>query len=248
MRRANLSVCQVIDDIAHILGPDSNRIHTVCVDMVIDHCNKVLDQRIGNQRCIAYRRPGRQRTLRTIPSDTPMTVLSRYCCGVRILNANFEAMETSKSDTMRWPFTANSAASIAPTSRVERYASLDVLRGAALLGILIMNIQGFAMVVAYVNPSVHMDLSGLNWWIWSLSHALADMKFMALFSILFGAGIVLGTARRDRIGQPSFSFFYRRYAWLLLFGLIHAYFLWHGDILVTYAICAFAVYWLRGLM
>ena len=177
-----------------------------------------------------------------------MTVLSRYCCGVRMLNANFEAMETSKSDTVRWPFTASSAASIAPTSRVERYASLDVLRGAALLGILIMNIQGFAMVsAAYVNPSVHMDLSGLNWWIWSLSHAFADMKFMALFSILFGAGIVLGTARRDRIGQPSFSFFYRRYAWLFLFGLIHAYFLWHGDILVTYAICAFAVYWLRGL-
>ena len=48
VRRANLSVCQVIDDIAHILGPDSNRIHTVCVDMVIDHRNKVLDQRIGN--------------------------------------------------------------------------------------------------------------------------------------------------------------------------------------------------------
>ena len=60
VRRANLSVCQVIDDIAHILGPDSNRVHALRVDMVIYHRDKVLDQRIGNQGCIVYWRPGRQ--------------------------------------------------------------------------------------------------------------------------------------------------------------------------------------------
>ena len=48
MRRAHAAVCQVIDDIAHILGSDSNRVHTVFVDMFVDHCNKILDQRISN--------------------------------------------------------------------------------------------------------------------------------------------------------------------------------------------------------
>ena len=48
MRCAHSAVCQVIDDIAHILGPDSNRIHTVCVDMVINYSDKIFDQRIGN--------------------------------------------------------------------------------------------------------------------------------------------------------------------------------------------------------
>ena len=134
-----------------------------------------------------------------------------------------------------------------PTSSSQRLASLDVLRGFALLGILIMNIQGFAMIsAAYSNPSLHMDLSGLNWWVWALSHAFADMKFMAIFSILFGAGIILATKRRDAAGRSSFAFFYRRNGWLLLFGLIHAYLIWFGDILVAYAVAAFVVFWFRG--
>jgi uncharacterized membrane protein YeiB len=134
-----------------------------------------------------------------------------------------------------------------PTSSSQRLASLDVLRGFALLGILIMNIQGFAMIsAAYSNPSLHMDLSGLNWWVWALSHAFADMKFMAIFSILFGAGIILATKRRDAAGRSSFAFFYRRNGWLLMFGVIHAYLIWFGDILVAYAVAAFVVFWFRG--
>lgn len=136
----------------------------------------------------------------------------------------------------------------APVHAQERIASIDVLRGFALLGILIMNIQSFAMVeAAYFDPSAHGDLSGINWWVWAISHAFADMKFMALFSMLFGAGIILATQSRDARGLPSFAYHYRRNLWLLVFGMIHGYLIWYGDILVTYALAAFVLYWLRSL-
>ncbi|MCH2251089.1 MAG: DUF418 domain-containing protein [Cognatishimia sp.] len=135
-----------------------------------------------------------------------------------------------------------------PIRARDRIESIDVLRGFALLGILLMNIQSFAMVeAAYFDPSQHGDLSGINWWVWAISHALADMKFMALFSILFGAGIVLVTVGRQEKGLPTLAHHYTRNFWLLLFGLIHAYLIWYGDILVTYAIAAFLLYWFRNL-
>jgi len=138
--------------------------------------------------------------------------------------------------------------SAAPVRIQDRIASIDVLRGFALLGILIMNIQSFAMVeAAYFDPSQYGDLTGVNWWVWALSHAFADMKFMALFSMLFGAGIVLVSQARQAEGLPTFTHHYTRNLWLLIFGLIHAYLIWYGDILVTYAVAAFVLYWLRNL-
>ncbi len=136
----------------------------------------------------------------------------------------------------------------APVRGQDRIASLDVLRGFALLGILVMNIQSFAMVeAAYFDPSQYGDLTGINWWVWAISHGVADMKFMALFSMLFGAGIVLVTQSRAAKGLPTFGHHHSRNFWLLIFGLIHAYLIWYGDILVTYAIAGFAFYWLRNL-
>lgn len=136
----------------------------------------------------------------------------------------------------------------APVPAQDRIESIDVLRGFALLGILLMNIQSFAMVeAAYFDPSQFGDLTGINWWVWALSHALADMKFMALFSMLFGAGIVLVSEARQARGHPTLGHHYFRNFWLLVFGLIHAYLIWYGDILVTYAIAAFVLYWLRNL-
>ena len=92
-----------------------------------------------------------------------------------------------------------------------------------------------------------MDISGVNLVIWTLSHVFADLKFMANFSMLFGAGVILATQRRDQAGQRRWSYHYERTFWLLIFGMIHAYFIWYGDILVTYALCGFVVYWFRNL-
>ncbi|NBV31785.1 MAG: hypothetical protein EBR93_04550, partial [Bacteroidetes bacterium] len=72
---------------------------------------------------------------------------------------------------------ANAASPINPTKQTERIHSLDLLRGIALLGILIMNIQSFAMPpAAYLNPTAYGDLEGINRWVWTLSHIFADQK------------------------------------------------------------------------
>ena len=80
-----------------------------------------------------------------------------------------------------------------------------------------------------------------------MSQLLGDMKFMAIFSMLFGAGIVLMIERLEATGRPAIGIHYRRMVWLLLIGFGHAYLLWHGDILVSYAICGMLVVWCRRL-
>ncbi len=133
-----------------------------------------------------------------------------------------------------------------PAAEAERVDSIDVLRGFAVLGILVMNIQSYAMIgAAYLNPTAYGDLTGANYTVWLLSHVLADMKFMTLFSMLFGAGVILFTARREAATGKSAGLHYRRMAWLLLFGLMHAYLIWFGDILYTYALCGMLVYLFR---
>ena len=87
----------------------------------------------------------------------------------------------------------NSAGPVKPAERIE---TLDVLRGFALLGILIPNIQAFAMIsMAYRNPLAYGDWTGLNFLVWYATNLLFEAKFMTIFSILFGAGIVLMTER-----------------------------------------------------
>ena len=133
-----------------------------------------------------------------------------------------------------------------PTEAGARIGSLDVLRGFALLGILVMNIQLFSMpIAAYANPTAWGDLTGLNLGVWTLSHLLANQKFLTLFSLLFGAGICLFADRIEARGGRPARWHYRRMGWLLVFGLAHAYLLWVGDILVPYAICGCLVYLAR---
>ncbi|KAA3647030.1 MAG: DUF418 domain-containing protein [Chloroflexi bacterium] len=135
-----------------------------------------------------------------------------------------------------------------PVAPKERIIALDFLRGFALLGILLMNIQSFAMpFVAYFNPTAYGDLTGLNRLVWTFSHVLADSKFMNIFSILYGAGILLITQKLEAKGSPSAGLHYKRTFWLLIIGLVHAYLLWYGDILVTYALVAMVVYLFRKL-
>jgi uncharacterized protein len=109
-----------------------------------------------------------------------------------------------------------------------------------------MNIQSFSMIgAAYLNPYAYGDLTGANYVVWSLSHLLADSKFMTIFSLLFGAGVVLMTSRREGAGKPTAGIHYRRMFWLIVFGLLHGLFLWYGDILYAYGVCGLLVYLFR---
>ncbi len=114
-----------------------------------------------------------------------------------------------------------------------RIEAIDILRGSALLGILVMNIQAFALpIAAYFNPMVYGDFSGSDRVAWLVTRLFFDVKFLSIFSMLFGASLVLaggGVQAKKRL------------AWLLVFGLIHGYFLFVGDILFTYAIVGFLI-------
>jgi uncharacterized protein len=137
---------------------------------------------------------------------------------------------------------------LSPVLDRERIDSLDVLRGVAVLGILIMNIVSMGMIsAAYFNPHGPGDAGGLDYSVWLAGHLVADQKFMSIFSILFGAGVVIFTERLGQRGRKPAGLHYRRMGWLLLFGMLHAYLLWFGDILFTYAICGMLVYLLRRL-
>ncbi|MCK4676540.1 MAG: DUF418 domain-containing protein [Bacteroidales bacterium] len=135
----------------------------------------------------------------------------------------------------------------APVQAGERIVSLDVLRGVAILGILILNIQTFSMIIGtYDNPTSFPEYyTGVNKWIWDLSYIFARAKFMTIFSLMFGAGVILMTSRVEKKGLRSAGVHYRRMLWLIIFGAMHAYLLWYGDILFSYGICALLVFVFR---
>ena len=133
---------------------------------------------------------------------------------------------------------------IQPTT--NRITSLDALRGFALLGILIMNIISHGLPSShYTNPMAGGMLTGADYWAFTFSQLFANQKFMSLFSILFGAGIVLLTEKIEKTGQSAATRHYVRNFWLLLFGLFHAYVIWYGDILVQYATCSIWLFLFR---
>src|SRR5262245_1651485 len=93
----------------------------------------------------------------------------------------------------------------------SRVASLDVLRGVGILGILLVHIQSFSSVRAvFANPRVYGDLSGWNWWVWLGTYLLADGKFIAIFAMLFGAGLVVLADRHEGLGRSAAGLHYRR--------------------------------------
>jgi uncharacterized protein len=123
---------------------------------------------------------------------------------------------------------------------------VDVLRGFALLGILAMNIPGFAMP-DYFSESFQNDPKQFNFWLSGIITVFLEGKMRALFGMIFGAGILLFVSSKEKAGHSATRLFYRRMFWLMLFGLIHAHLiLWIGDILYTYSVCGMLVYWLRN--
>jgi uncharacterized protein len=138
------------------------------------------------------------------------------------------------------------AAAVGPTERGERIRSLDLLRGVAVLGILLVNIWAYALPFpAAMNPHLSGFDQGLDRLAYVIVNVAGWTKFMPIFSMLFGAGIVLFAQRLEERGRKPAGFFYRRQFWLLVIGLIHGYLLWNGDILVPYAVCGMILYLFR---
>ena len=152
-------------------------------------------------------------------------------------------LEIDVSITREDQFPTNVGAGPAPVSSADRFKSVDLLRGIALLGILAMNIVAFAWPTSvYSTPTLAPGYSWADLAIWMVQHLIFSTKMMTLFSMLFGAGLVLMTERSEARRSAFGRTYYRRIFYLLLIGLIHAYLIWDGDILVIYAMCGFALY------
>jgi uncharacterized protein len=135
-----------------------------------------------------------------------------------------------------------------PVAAAERHFAVDVLRGFALLGILAMNIVGFGWPeAAYGDPFRGAGFDGLDRAVWFGNHMIFEVKMMTTFSMLFGAGLVLMDQRAEKRGAKIRGVYYRRVLWLLAIGLVHAYLIWWGDILVLYAECGLFLYFFRNL-
>ena len=136
-----------------------------------------------------------------------------------------------------------------PVSGLERISAIDVLRGVALLGILLINITSFALPYEGTRTLLAGSPRDPNTIVWFVVAVLFEGKMRALFSMLFGAGVILLTERFERRGDFArvADIYYRRTLWLLAFGLAHAYFLWEGDILTAYGLAGLFLYPFRKL-
>ncbi|MEM9464517.1 MAG: DUF418 domain-containing protein [Actinomycetota bacterium] len=133
-----------------------------------------------------------------------------------------------------------------PIGRGERITNLDTVRGVATLGILVMNAVSFSLPQpAYFNLDYGGSDTWLDWTVGVLGEVFVDQKTMALFSMLFGAGIVVFADRAAAKGRRANWLSLWRNLLLLVIGAIHAAF-WSGDILQLYAICAPVLLLLRG--
>ncbi len=127
-----------------------------------------------------------------------------------------------------------------PVAQKERIVLLDIIRGVAICGILLMNITFFGMSGYTGDPRVMHELSSpLNMRSWFVMNYLLEGSMRGLFSMLFGAGALLFISRLEK-NEPGIrpaELYTRRLLWLLVFGLINGYvLLWPGDILYHYAI------------
>lgn len=140
----------------------------------------------------------------------------------------------------------------APVSQAERIVIIDALRGIAILGILLMNIPGFALPApaAYGDLMVMDEMGTINQKTWFFIDWVLEGSQRALFSLLFGAGILLFITRQEKKleGLWPADYFFRRQLWLLFFGLVNAYvLLWFWDILFAYACCGMILFAFRRL-
>ncbi|MDN2486015.1 DUF418 domain-containing protein YeiB [Kosakonia sacchari] len=113
---------------------------------------------------------------------------------------------------------------------MERNVTLDFIRGIAILGILLLNITAFGLPkAAYLNPAWYGNITASDAWTWALLDLFAQVKFLSLFAILFGAGLQMLLPRGKRWIQSRLTL-------LVLLGFVHGLFFWDGDILLAYGL------------
>jgi uncharacterized protein len=127
---------------------------------------------------------------------------------------------------------------LSPVDGSERIDALDVLRGFALLGILLMNIEGMVGPLSGALTGVDPALTGADRWADAFIYFFVQGKFYPLFSLLFGMGFAVMMQRAAEAGRPFVRIYLRRVLALLAMGLAHALLVWSGDILTTYALVA----------
>lgn len=119
---------------------------------------------------------------------------------------------------------------------MERNVTLDFIRGIAVLGILLLNIVAFGLPkAAYLNPAWYDAITPSDAWTWALMDVFAQVKFLTLFALLFGAGLQMLLVRGKRWIQSRLTL-------LMLLGLLHGLLLWEGDILLAYALVGL-IFW-----
>jgi uncharacterized protein len=137
---------------------------------------------------------------------------------------------------------------IAPTIKADRINSMDIIRGVSLCGILLMNITGFGLYKAYEDPTNNGGATGLNLTVWWINSMFFEGTMRGMFSMLFGAGILLFTDRSAPNNALVTDLFFRRLMWMVLFGIIHCYLLlWDGEILYCYGIVGMFAFSFRHL-
>ena len=133
-------------------------------------------------------------------------------------------------------------------SGAERLAALDLIRGIAVLGILAVNIAGFAgPISATFSPNLPGPGTAADVAAFLVTFVVFEGKLRGLFSLLFGASLLLFVRRAEAGGRGGGALQMRRLGWLGLFGYLHYLLLWWGDILFVYAICGIVALALRGM-
>ncbi len=122
-----------------------------------------------------------------------------------------------------------------------RIDMLDALRGFALFGILLMNLEAFTGPITQAMTGINAQLVGANRWADAFIYIFVQGKFWTLFSTLFGVGFAVMAERLQARGADFLSMYLRRLLALLVFGLLHALLIWEGDILLVYALAGFGL-------
>jgi len=140
---------------------------------------------------------------------------------------------------------------VSPVAKMARVESLDILRGVAVFGILAMNITAFGLLFqAYNNPTVAGGVEGPNLLAYKIINVGFEGTMRGIFSLLFGAGIVLLTERMEQAGAGIMAaeIHFPRMLWMMLFGVIHwTLLLWTGEILFAYSLCGLVLFSFRKL-